>query len=430
MKLHARKGHASGNAFSLMEVLVALAVLGIIATITSISVSRTMESSKLTKLESDVTTVNSAIKMYLSNGGSLTGVSSPQAILNKLKTSLSAEDAARFAGLRSSMIDKRLEAIMQTADESSSNAPRAIWNSASNRFVIANSGSGGVAQFTINDSLASTDFGTEEREVTTHQVNPDDGWIWSYTEDATQAGPTPTSIPLPGGTSGGGTTGEGSGDSSGGGDGGGGDPLQLYAPDIQASSLTLDLATNETVTIELLDSNPGDALYRLEYLLPNEDWQTYTSVISVSPESYGTGFSVSARATPTSPEYIASDTNSQVFAVKLLPPTVTVPEFLDLSSATPATVTISDSNASGSHYTLQYQLPNGSWQTYTAAISVLPADYSDGFTVRARATATEEGFLDSDLSDATSDIKLLPPNISLSDPKLHQRRHVHHRQHQ
>lgn len=161
------------RAFSLMEALITIAILGIVAAGAVQVIPGTNDDAKLSKLESDVAAVNQAVKIYLENGGSLDGLGDPQAVVDKLKARREKSSAAQFGGLRSGTVDKRLAVQMQTADQASTNATRAIWNAASQRFEITTEGEGGVAWFFFDDTLAAVDFGTEVVRDTLQEVAAD-----------------------------------------------------------------------------------------------------------------------------------------------------------------------------------------------------------------------------------------------------------------
>ncbi len=186
---------AAQKGFSLIEVITVISVIGIVAAVALPTVSSTHASSGATKLHANVGAANSAVQMYLANGGSLNGVTEAVAVLAKLKTSNAAGDAA--AGFSGALVDKRLSLRLQTEAEAESPRERAYWSSAEQRFIIARAGGVGIKEFYLDEDLASADFGTEDREVTTYSVNSADGWIWGYSESSGVSYPRPSSIPIP-----------------------------------------------------------------------------------------------------------------------------------------------------------------------------------------------------------------------------------------
>jgi prepilin-type N-terminal cleavage/methylation domain-containing protein len=171
--------------FTLVEVLLVVAVIGILSGVAIVAVTNTRESTRVSKLQSDVATINAAIQVYTISGGALPVSATPQAILDKLKTSASAATASTIAGLRGSVIDRRLTAEMQTSDEGAGSQTRALWNGTTKRFVVATSGATGVKNFLLDDALAAVNPGTEARTATVKVGG--DGWVWNYTDVAPTA---------------------------------------------------------------------------------------------------------------------------------------------------------------------------------------------------------------------------------------------------
>ncbi len=73
------------RAFSLMEVVMLIAVLGVLGTIAVTMMGKQSAAVKETKLQSDVTSLNHMVSAYIADGGSLSGLSNPQAVLDKMK---------------------------------------------------------------------------------------------------------------------------------------------------------------------------------------------------------------------------------------------------------------------------------------------------------------------------------------------------------
>ncbi|MEM1296115.1 MAG: choice-of-anchor K domain-containing protein [Verrucomicrobiota bacterium] len=311
------------QAFSLLEALLVVAIIGILSSIAVISTGGINESAKLSKLESDVSSINSAIKIYLINGGDLSGVSDPQSVIDKLKTRRTDSSAERFAGLRSSMVDKRLAVVMQSPGESTTTRARAIWNSTSSRFVVTNSGANGVSYFSLDDAMAAADYGTENREASPIDLNPNDGWVWTYSDSTPLDSPSPTSITITdpgaassssgsgstgsgssgsgtgssgsGSGSGSGSSGSGSGSGSGGsgsggtsdGGGSGGDPepplpSRLRRPNFTPGN-TYHSASSFPLYVSISNPNSSAVSY-LEYRVGSGSWQAYSgSPIEILP---------------------------------------------------------------------------------------------------------------------------------------------------
>ncbi|MEM7600494.1 MAG: choice-of-anchor K domain-containing protein [Verrucomicrobiota bacterium] len=190
----------SRRAFSLIELLLVLSLVAIFATVGIIAVTGIFSTAGDRKLESDVTTLNTAIRLYVSNGGDLDGLATPEEILRKLKTSLSRDDRERHVGAPSGkMVDPRLVAV--SVDPASSEL-RAVYNSAIQRFEIASSGNGFT--FSHDESAIPTFTELETRDPGAVLYAENSGWVWdnSGTSNPSAAnGPSsPRTRPAPGDT--------------------------------------------------------------------------------------------------------------------------------------------------------------------------------------------------------------------------------------
>ncbi len=266
------------------EVLVSAAVVGVIAAVAVSSLSNTIEDIKETKLSSDTKELNAAVKIYVANGGQLTGDETAEQVIAKLKTYRTATEHDTHVGLSENMIDHRLKPVMMTTDEAAGAGDRVVWKSGPQNFQVAKSGAG-IKEFIY--SKTGTQITEERRGSSAFAYSPANGWIWEYSETEPTSKPIPTLVPLsnPGGSGGSGSSGTGtsgsggsdSGDSSDGGsdsgssgDGGGGDPAGLAAPlySIPGGSYPLG---NFDLAVSLANPNPvgsSQILYRVGYSGP------------------------------------------------------------------------------------------------------------------------------------------------------------------
>ncbi|MFT5466668.1 MAG: type II secretory pathway pseudopilin PulG [Verrucomicrobiales bacterium] len=471
---------SSVSGISLIEAVLAIAILGVVAAIAFTSTQRVNEGSQLTKLRSDITTLNQAIEVYISNGGDLTGITNPQAVIDKLKTRRTAESDAAFAGFGNSMIDKRLQVRLQTSAEASSDDPRAVWNPSSIQFEIgtsqvptptsfdtsspiyqameinhititetdearedlgievevdagtnfdatadsvdyssaefssAESASAelsvaeeflpGIAAFELNDALAAIDFGEELRADAMIDLNADDGWIWVYQDAEGEAPPGPTVVPIT----------PVSGDPP--------DPVtppgRLIQPTLNPSPGTYP-GSNFPLGVAI--GNPNDPAFSDLFWATDWsnggglNWQPYVSPVSIQP-----GQQLLTYVKSTDPAYLDSYSTGGVYDASAIalsaPEIIASASQLDLDSNEPVSISLNDTNPSGTPLELQVRLPGGSWTAYTGAFDVLPQDYSAGFTIEAKTVATTPAYTGSPVSNLTLPIKLSPPEIALSDP--------------
>ena len=168
----------------MVELLAVVAVIGILSGMGYVSYTGQRQTADANKLISDAAVVNRAVALYLASGGSLDGVTAPQAILDKLKSDASAASAARHIGLNGSFLDARVKARVGTANGSQL---RAVWNANEHRFdVVATAGSG-VLEFELDDAEAARSAGLEDdTRSTSMQAATETAWVWDYSDPATQ----------------------------------------------------------------------------------------------------------------------------------------------------------------------------------------------------------------------------------------------------
>ncbi len=164
------------SALSIIEMTVTIAVIGILATVTGLAVNGVYRNTQHRKVETDVKTLNSAIRIYLSNGGSLGSLSDANAILAKLKTTRSKEDKTLHVGAPSGrLIDPRLSAAPVPAD---SWKLRAFYQASGNHFETATTGEG--VEFVLDESLAEGAAVIETRSHGAVNYAKNSGWVWDH----------------------------------------------------------------------------------------------------------------------------------------------------------------------------------------------------------------------------------------------------------
>lgn len=185
----------SGWAFTLVEVLVVVAVVSILSTVGYVAITGVREGSAASKLDQDVAVLNSAIDAYLASGGNLDNVTTAAAALSKLKTRSTALSAARTLGATGSFVDPRTTLVWQDAGEASTPVLRAYFTATPKpRFYTATTGAAGIKQFALEETAAAAAPATETREQTLAQ-NTVSGWIWAY-EDQAAPEEGPASVPV------------------------------------------------------------------------------------------------------------------------------------------------------------------------------------------------------------------------------------------
>ncbi len=172
------------SGFTLVEVLIAVAILAVISAAGVMAVNRSTENAREAKLSTDIVSLNEAVQVYLASGGDLSTATTPNDVLAKMKTIVSnADSKTSINPLTGSMIDRRLVAEMQTLGEAGTSKPRVYWNSTDQRFSMATTGGVGVRRFTFDNSLASVPIQTETRDPGAMKFAATEGWVWDYRTD-------------------------------------------------------------------------------------------------------------------------------------------------------------------------------------------------------------------------------------------------------
>ncbi len=181
------------NAFagiSLVEMVLTIAVLAIVATVSVLAVSGVNRSAQHSKLETDVQTLNSAITLYVSNGGNLGLLSDPSAVLSKLKTTRSKADKELHVGAPSGrLIDARVAAV---AVPEASWKMRASYNAATQRFTASETGAG--VEFVLDESIAENSAVIETRSHGAVNFAQNSSWVWDHTATNNPSAPQGPSV--------------------------------------------------------------------------------------------------------------------------------------------------------------------------------------------------------------------------------------------
>lgn len=170
--------HPLRRGFSLLELLMGVAVLSCVLAGAYLIVSGTHSAVRGGKLQSDTAAINSAIRAYLVHGGKIPAGASGAEVIAKLKSRADQSSAARMAGLHSAMLDPRLRGI--AADATSSE--RAVWNAGKLRFEIRSSGAGFSAFDLSGDAAAPV---VEETRKGALNLAVTDKWVWDHADGST-----------------------------------------------------------------------------------------------------------------------------------------------------------------------------------------------------------------------------------------------------
>lgn len=313
----ARRLHRLG--FSVMELVVLIAMIGVLSTIALSMMGKQPMAVRNAKLESDVATLNQMVAVYEADGGDIKGLTSAQDVLNKLKRSRPQADWVTHTGPASGrLVDIRLKARITSAPQTP-DLSRAKWNTQTRRFEMTTGGGSAVSEFYLdNSSAGDVPAADATRAKPAVKYNEGDsgkknrGWVWGnsvagksgYLKPGDMGGngvskPFDPSAPAPvppdpgGGDGGGGNGGEGGGNGGSGGDGGGsGDPkaTQLPRPSINPPGGSFAYGAFPNGVTLAPNGAPSDGS-RLEYRVNNGAWTPYNG----SPISVGSADKLQAR---------------------------------------------------------------------------------------------------------------------------------------
>ncbi len=368
----------ASKAFSLVEVMIVISVLGVLAFLAVATMSRVVDSARDQKLRSDADTLNRAVMAFIASGGEVSGISDPVAVLQTLKQQ--AASGARTAGFAGAVIDPRVQFVLQTAEEAQTSAPRIVWNPAEARFeVVAGAGAPGIAAFTLDGVPPQADEVSDRNSPVLYAK--ESSWIWDYHDVPAGMAPGPSEIPVsetPDSTP----------------------PPAPPIPAISFSALAppvLSIPSGSfpfadfNLSLSISDPNPAGAgiLYvSIDY----GNWKPYTGAISVAPGSV-----INAQVLPASDDYTSSEPvegNYRVMRLPLATPSIqlSATEFNDNLEV--IGVRIVDANPPGSAV-LAYALTEpgvapparSTWAVYPGEFAVNATDFPAGFDVHAYARA-------------------------------------------
>lgn len=281
--------------FSLIELMVVVAALGLVATVGFGVFSHYKAPIAGMKLEKDAATLNAAVSSYLASGGALDSVTEVEAVLAKLKTRAAAEQVAEIAGLKGTFLDRRVKAVMQTAAEAATSEPRLVWNESLKRFNVATGGEAGAKKIVLDEAI--TGAPAEETRDVKLKLATEDKWVWDYSESSLPSRksysevPVATIVPTSASTPGAGSMG----------------PLQ--APSFSEAGGNRPL-TDYNLTLILSDPNPPGTSQMMVSTDGGSSWNIYSSAaISVS-----IGMTVSAYSASIDPDdWLDSPVVSEVY---------------------------------------------------------------------------------------------------------------------
>lgn len=166
--------HVSAGAFSLVELLVVVGAIATASGIGVVAVHQAREASATQKLESDVGRINQSVRTYLANGGTIPNDADAEAVLARLKSKPTAEDAKSLVGVGGPFIDERIGGV---ASGGGFGPLRATWNQSIQRFELTRSGEG-FTSFHLHESVDGSH--TTEARSTAQKFSHHSGWVWDF----------------------------------------------------------------------------------------------------------------------------------------------------------------------------------------------------------------------------------------------------------
>jgi prepilin-type N-terminal cleavage/methylation domain-containing protein len=403
------------RAFSLVEVLVVIAILGLVTTVVIPRIREGPDAAKKAKLEQDVIIVNNAIDAYLAAGGSQ-GALNSASVVETLKQRVTGGVTAEMTGPLGPFLDPRVVTVPSDFTWSArfETSPRP-------RYVVQNSSSGIVFGLGLPTPVGGSAASTKP------------SWLWSQTPASAGAVSKPVFEPITvdAGTSLGTTNTV---------------LTELSCPDISPAGQTLPLG-GFPLTVSLSNPNPAGssiAYYRVD----SGSWALWVG----SPFTVDPGSSVTAVAVSIDPSrYYNSSACSETYEVTplVLEVGVTAPssvtyaqaggQMLGQAAQAPVTASITLANASSipapyissSYFSVRYTTDgsdprssssaqtsssfNGSFPTISASLGLAAWGNNPAVTIRAAAVSTKpEWFTDSAVTEATSSQSLTPLSLDVS----------------
>ncbi len=165
---------------TLLEMLLVVACLSCVVAVGLMVGNNSQNSAKEIKLRHDVAVINSSLRTYLASGGAIE-TNTPEGAILALKRQAALADSMKIAGLRGTMIDRRLEGVSMDSQEP---GLRAVWDSGARQFTLAESGAG-YREFVLNPNAAL--ITPEDNRKSSFDLATQSKWVWDH--NAASSGP-------------------------------------------------------------------------------------------------------------------------------------------------------------------------------------------------------------------------------------------------
>jgi choice-of-anchor A domain-containing protein len=179
--------------YTLMEILISIAAITTVSSSGLVFYWAVIPQTGNTKLQSDIRQLNSAIATYRAHGGNLDGVTTPEAVVEKLKT-VARTDGGKdkeLTGLKNSMVDPRLQVVRSEKGKPKKEKKGARYNPEKQQFEMAPTNAGNTIEAF---ELGSAGESVQEDRTALVRGSKDSGWVWDYGDKSGSRGPlrTPT----------------------------------------------------------------------------------------------------------------------------------------------------------------------------------------------------------------------------------------------
>jgi len=346
--------------FSFGEILVTVVILAVLATVGMFYANNIRSSVVTSKLDTDVAKLNQIITLYLAEGGSLDGITAPQAILDKLKTVRTDADAKRQVSMMTGRaIDVRLAA---RAGSTVAGVRKAVWNATTKQFEISTAAGGNpVSDFYLEDAFLATNYPVEARTRTAMLYNNVDGWVWASGSASSSA--------------------------------------YLSPVDVSATELTNDF---DPYTVPTTTTTTGTTTSGTTTSGTTTSGTT-TSTTSGSATSGTTTSGTTTSGTTTATTGTAtSGTATSVAPATTLPKPINSPNGATFTVATfPTTISVNKNGAPATGSVLKYRITPaggaaGAWINYTTPVAITPGAKFESKNVSTDAVLYNDSSVDSD----------------------------------
>lgn len=197
MKLPRFNSKSGDRGASMVELLTGVGLVALFAGLGIRVVGSVVENVRFEKLAGDIRHLNSAITVYEANGGDMQRMTGSQEALDALHATRSDLERERFAGAASgSLLDNRLELVMLSAREISSDRFRCVWNPTSRRFSLSKDPVPGVREFRYADGTLVLQARKDNEDTSVLSYASESTWIWDYVEAPVTYGPGVTDMPV------------------------------------------------------------------------------------------------------------------------------------------------------------------------------------------------------------------------------------------